>query len=267
MTNGPCLDRKTAPSQVFEKFLIFSDFVYGHQSSLDFLVVQITGQQHPGNENVYERYGDGPTDEGTLDPADADIFLSGNIKFDGCSNWDFEDLSKHDTALHFCGARHVAELGRLFAHLHEIAAERIPGFDRDLAGMPEVGAPRLKWISESEALPPIGQPVLFMDPRQADSFWDIAVAHLAARHEDVRPQPVEPGSVWPTEYHWASDRAGRDITLVTGNGWWARLDGIELPPGANHETIRDFHCIAQPKPVFIHQKPRSTGTTNKVGKS
>lgn len=114
----------------------------------------------------------------------------------------------------------------------------------------------LKWISEAEALPPIGQPVLFIDPRQAGEHWDANVACILVDHEAVFPRPVKPGDQWPTQYRWARTYGGDLISLVTGNGWWAWMDEIPLPPGAEHRKERGQHWIAQPTSVFINQNPR-----------
>lgn len=115
----------------------------------------------------------------------------------------------------------------------------------------------MKWISEAEALPKIGQTVLFMAPRQFDTCWDISTARLLVRHEDVHPVPVKPGTRWPVEYSWCRGSGPRsDVCLVTGNGWWAALDDIPLPPGAEHVLDHPGgHYIAQPTPCFIAQKP------------
>lgn len=112
----------------------------------------------------------------------------------------------------------------------------------------------MKWISEAEQLPPVAQKVLLAVPRQGGEFWDLKVAQLLIQNEDVTPRPVPPGSRWPTEWYWNS---GRDTTLVTGNSWWALMDDIPLPPGAQHMTERGFHYIAQPEPVFVAPAPRA----------
>lgn len=112
----------------------------------------------------------------------------------------------------------------------------------------------ITWISEGERLPPIGQPVFLMAPRQSGELWDVSVAMLLVHYEGVNPQPVQAGSRWPTEYHWSRDRSGHDVLLVTGNGWWASMDEIPLPPLAAHRNERGGHYIAQTGRAFIDQK-------------
>lgn len=50
------------------------------------------------------------------------IFLSGSVKFDGCSNWDFHT---DDTLMHFCDQAEAEGLGRLLGRLYQIARERL----------------------------------------------------------------------------------------------------------------------------------------------
>lgn len=111
----------------------------------------------------------------------------------------------------------------------------------------------IKWISESEALPRVAQPVFFMAPKQADNHWTISVACILIRYEEVHPHPVKPGSRWPIEFWWGRPRGSDLVSLVTGNGWWAAMDDIPLPPGAEHRTERGYHFIAQPEDVFVGQ--------------
>lgn len=117
----------------------------------------------------------------------------------------------------------------------------------------------MKWISEAEALPAIGQVVLLAHPRQSGEFWDITTAQLLVQYEGVFPRPVAKGSRWPTEFYWEANRGGSVKShpfLVSGNSWWALLDDIPLPPGAEHKTERGFHYVAQPLPVFVGQSSR-----------
>ncbi len=116
----------------------------------------------------------------------------------------------------------------------------------------------MKWISEEKALPQIGQVVLLAHPRQADDVWDIRTAQLLAQYEGIIPLPVLKGSRWPTTYYWELNRGGSAQShpvLITGNSWWALLNDIPLPPGAEHRTERGYHYVAQPEPVFVAQGP------------
>ena len=117
----------------------------------------------------------------------------------------------------------------------------------------------LEWISEGEALPKIGQKILLVHPCQSNEFWKIESAWLMARHEDVVPRPIKAGERWPTDYAWQRGEGGFGsplCLLVTGNGWWASLEGIPLPPGAAHRMINGYHCVEQTHEVFIPQAGR-----------
>lgn len=112
----------------------------------------------------------------------------------------------------------------------------------------------LKWISETESLPPIAQPVFLMHPRQHDPLWDICVAMILVQYEGVCPSPVPKGSAWPSTYYWSvGGRQNASFYLVTGNSWWASCNNINLPPGAEHDKDREFDFIRQPEMVWIGQ--------------
>lgn len=115
----------------------------------------------------------------------------------------------------------------------------------------------LKWISEAEALPLVAERVFLALPRQQGDFWDVFTARLLLAHEGAVPLPVKPGSRWPTQYWWGRSDQDHDNVLVTGNSWWARLDEIPLPPGAEHYFGgRGEHVILQVGDVWVGQAER-----------
>lgn len=57
-------------------------------------------------------------DNPTTDFDEAQCFLRGSIKWDGCSNWGFVDSG---CMIHFCGPEGPAEVARLFEKMYEIA--------------------------------------------------------------------------------------------------------------------------------------------------
>lgn len=109
----------------------------------------------------------------------------------------------------------------------------------------------LNWISEAERLPKVAQSVLLLTPRQAGEWWDISVARILIQHEGVTPMPVNAGAKWPTSYWWS--RFHRDTCLVTGNAFWASLEHINLPLGAEHHFLNGFSNIKQVGNCFIPQ--------------
>src|SRR5688572_27042548 len=56
----------------------------------------------------------------THDLAEADVALRGGIRWDGCSNWDYET---HDGLRHHCSEEDAAAVGTLFRRLYEWARE------------------------------------------------------------------------------------------------------------------------------------------------
>jgi hypothetical protein len=115
----------------------------------------------------------------------------------------------------------------------------------------------MKWISEEVGLPPIGQTILLAHPRQTGEFWDLTTAMLLVKYEGVHPVPVLRGGRWPTTYYWETSRGRASHPfLVTGNNWWALLDDIPLPPGAEHKRDREYHYISQPELLFVGQRGR-----------
>lgn len=116
----------------------------------------------------------------------------------------------------------------------------------------------IEWIRESESLPPIAERVLLAHPRQSGEVWDVETVRLLIRHEDVQPRPIEAGKSWPTDYYWARGDRQDGSVLITGNGWWARLDHIPLPPGAEHAygpaALGGGHYVRQLGDVFIPQQ-------------
>lgn len=82
----------------------------------------------------YKMAGDGCGDETTEDLDRAQVYLHGGIKWDGCSNWSFDEQER--CMLHFCGRRSIRQLTVLFDRLYDLAAELIPKFDPTIGGHP-----------------------------------------------------------------------------------------------------------------------------------
>lgn len=61
----------------------------------------------------------------TLD--EAQIYLSGSVKWDGCSNLNFD--AQESCMLHFCSLAGVQEMAAMIAKVYEIAKENIKRWD------------------------------------------------------------------------------------------------------------------------------------------
>ncbi|MFT5949661.1 MAG: hypothetical protein ACI807_003947 [Paracoccaceae bacterium] len=118
-----------------------------------------------------------------------------------------------------------------------------------------------EWVSENEDLPAVGQVVFLASPDQFAEFWRFDVAQLLVRHEGVYPTPVQAGcGTWPVDYYWCVRGQARATSLVTGNGWWAPMDRMSLPPRAEHKKERGYSFVEQVGPVFIPKDgPSSKG--------
>lgn len=57
--------------------------------------------------------------------AAAPAFLHGRIKWDGCSDWYFDEQER--AMIHFCNPAEVIALGEMFRWLHRLAEERMKG--------------------------------------------------------------------------------------------------------------------------------------------
>jgi hypothetical protein len=91
--------------------------------------------RHQANGNAYEPFdvpnfpqkgGNGPGDC-TPDISDAIVYATGEIKWDGCSNW----LFNHDEAgwYHYCGRKQIQSLARVMEACWLWAGELISGWD------------------------------------------------------------------------------------------------------------------------------------------
>jgi hypothetical protein len=63
--------------------------------------------------------------------SEAELFLSGSVKWDGCSNLRFDH--QDNVMLHFCGRKEATSIGVLLGRLYDLAAAMVPAFDESLA--------------------------------------------------------------------------------------------------------------------------------------
>lgn len=62
---------------------------------------------------------------------EAERFLDGSVKWDGCSNMSF-DAIKNGVNLHFCSRADAKAIGELLAACYDLAAEWMPQYEEDL---------------------------------------------------------------------------------------------------------------------------------------
>lgn len=132
-----------ARSETFEDMYVIYHAPFGEYAE-EFVVFKIECYDEAGVPHFWEG-GTSSNFPGTPDPSLAEPALSGSIKWDGCSNWDFHC---EDGMIHYCGVKMATSIGRLMERLYDIAAAAMGDkFDRELAGMPplidgEVVGPR-----------------------------------------------------------------------------------------------------------------------------
>lgn len=96
----------------------------GEPLSIEFSVYEVVGLTATAETPIYKRAGAVSSMDMVEDVADAQRFLHGNVRWDGCSNWSFDEHDK--VMMHFCGVRDAEDIGRLFSALYSIARELMP---------------------------------------------------------------------------------------------------------------------------------------------
>ena len=99
----------------------------GEVYSVEFEAYKVTGREPRGKAwfaRDNERGADDPTDK----LEDADRYLRGEIKWDGCSHWYFDEQDR--VMLHLCGRDAALDIGRLFEAMFDIARELMPDMEQ-----------------------------------------------------------------------------------------------------------------------------------------
>lgn len=95
------------------------------QYSAEFKVYIISGWS---TKESIRYYGDIHQDKRDIESAP--VYMSGHIKWDGCSNVQFDEQEK--CMLHFCGRKDAMKVGELFNRLYEEASKNIERVDLKL---------------------------------------------------------------------------------------------------------------------------------------
>lgn len=69
---------------------------------------------------------DAKSTESIDDISKAGRFLTGDVKWDGCSNWSFDD--QETCMLHFCSRNELENVGKIMAYCWDIAEQWFPNF-------------------------------------------------------------------------------------------------------------------------------------------
>lgn len=87
---------------------------------VDFLVYE----QHGIDTEDKVLYVNKETGDITSSPDEAEVYLSGFVKWDGCSNWEFN--AQEECMLHFCDRDSLGYISKIMQKCYDITAEYCP---------------------------------------------------------------------------------------------------------------------------------------------
>jgi len=120
---------------VFGAYLIIHEFARGQRHRIDFRVIKITGQAvAEKNPAIHQLFPPSRQSQSTKDDTGSNLFLSGYIKVDGESHWDFGAAAQRMILLQKRDERDG--LDRLLARMYQIAVEQIPSFTDGVCELP-----------------------------------------------------------------------------------------------------------------------------------
>jgi hypothetical protein len=97
-----------------------------HDYHVAYSVYEIYGTDTDGR--IYWRNGD----DGEVDTLEAAaVFLHGDVKWDGCSDWHFDEQDR--VMLHACSRQTLVNLGAVMAACWDWTAELLPTWDKSVA--------------------------------------------------------------------------------------------------------------------------------------
>jgi hypothetical protein len=94
-----------------------------HEYHCDFFVYAIIGENSDGTV-YYNKLNYDTSLEIVDEISEAQVYLHGSIKWDGCSDWHFDE--QDDCMLHFCSVEQAKDIGNLFERMYEYAKNHIP---------------------------------------------------------------------------------------------------------------------------------------------
>jgi len=106
-------------SNGYTKFVIFSYNI--NVAVQGFIVLRTWGEDSKGL--LYEYEDEDGAILGLHDHNKSDVFMQGAVKWDGCSNWTFEN--QENCAIHFCGEEEAALLGTIMRAAYNITRDII----------------------------------------------------------------------------------------------------------------------------------------------
>lgn len=101
-----------------------------NETVIEFDVYQIAGHSEGETKGVYDKISwplkGGDYSESTTKLEDAERYLHGSVKWDGCSNWYFDE--QDNVMLHFCELSGIKSISKVMEHCWRWAAELCPSW-------------------------------------------------------------------------------------------------------------------------------------------
>ena len=90
--------------------------------AVDFFAAEILGREGDTNKPLYWRKGSDSSEDNTSNFSDAERYVEGSVKWDGCSHVSFGDENGY---LHLCGRADFDKLAEVLTTIHERCGEII----------------------------------------------------------------------------------------------------------------------------------------------
>ena len=115
---------QTPTTRVDDRDLGFTIVAQKQAFGVDFILYDITGEDCDGGALSWLEYGATSSHETTYDLSKAQPFLHGGVKWDGCSNWHFDEQDR--VMIHGCRREDLTRIGEVMARCWDMAAEMLP---------------------------------------------------------------------------------------------------------------------------------------------
>lgn len=110
---NPLSSESQLTTTVNSRALGFTVVATGNVANVDVCAYQITGWRDGRPLWLPKRTSSSPWFVPVTELGEAERYLHGNVKFDGCSNWHFDE--QDHTMLHGCSRADLVNIGRLLA--------------------------------------------------------------------------------------------------------------------------------------------------------
>jgi len=98
-----------------------------HEYHVDYVLYEIAGYTEPGNKPLWPKKGADPGPDFVESLDDAEPYLHGHVKWDGCSNWSFDEQDR-GVMLHGCSRDDLLHLGEVMARCWDLTKGLCPNW-------------------------------------------------------------------------------------------------------------------------------------------